>query len=150
MAPVTGLAAGSNHEGDTGPNPFRELAASRTLESTAAGRCCRWSPVNRPAEAITMLGFIYSEVGSDPDLTAVARSWEQRFAAVVTTIGPGTLGLAVGRPPGDADQALALAAEQDAFAPEQRRRRRPTLAQALRADGPGDRARGFWAFGWPD
>lgn len=149
MAPVTGLAAGSNHEGDTGPNPFRELAASRTLESTA-GQVLLLVPVNRPADAITMLGFIQSEVASDPDLTAVARSWEQRFAAVVTTIGPGTLGLAVGRPPGDADQALALAAEQDAFAPEQGAGEGPTLAKALRADGPGDRARGFWAFGWPD
>jgi hypothetical protein len=91
-----------------------------------------------------MLGFIQSEVASDAALTAIARSWEERFGAVVASIGPGTLGLSVAAPPTTAAQAHSLAAEQSAFAPE------GDDGDDLNAVAATLPDRGVWSFGWPD
>jgi hypothetical protein len=140
-ARLGGLAAGRTAP-DTVPDPFAQLAASGELTSSA-GQVLLLVPVHRPADAIAMLGFIQSEVASDAALTAVARSWEERFGAFVASIGPGSLGLSVSGPPTTATQARALAAEQSAFAPEGDDRDLDAVAAALPH-------RGFWSFGWPD
>jgi Domain of unknown function (DUF4253) len=153
-----GLAPGSHRSGAAPINPFRTLARSGTLTSAPeSGWVLLLVPVNRPADVITMLGFIQSEVMPEEALTAVVRSWEERFSAVVTTVGPGGLGLAVGEPPRGADQALTLAAEQTAFAPEHGEvngpEELPNLGERLHTGSPGfgvNRSRHFWAFGWPD
>ena len=95
------------------PERFPGLAPGATEGSGAPA-----DPVSRPADVISRVGFIETKVMSDEALTTVVRSWEERFGAVVTTVGPGTLGLSIGAPPRDRDQALTLAAEQTAFAPE--------------------------------
>jgi hypothetical protein len=53
-------------------------------------------------------------VGGENDqqfITALQRSWEERFGAVIYELAPGMTRLDVARPPTDDDQALALAAE---------------------------------------
>jgi hypothetical protein len=136
-----GLAARSAPPA-TVADPFAQLEASGELTSSA-GQVLLLVPVHRPADAIAMLGFIQSEVASDAALTAVARSWEERFGAFVVSIGSAELGLSVSAPPTTATQARALAAEQWAFAPEGDDDDLDTVAAALPH-------RAFWGFGWPD
>jgi hypothetical protein len=110
-------------------------------------------PVHRPADALSVLAFIQSEELSDPQATAIARSWEERFAAVLTTVGPGAARFAVGAPPTARDQARALADEQTAFASADGAPTGAELAQALRRGRPGpgvQRSKTLWSFGWPD
>jgi len=137
---LSGLAAGSVLPAGA-PDPFAQLAASGYLESSV-GQVLLLVPVHRPADAIAMLGFIQSEVVSDPALTGVARSWEERVGAFLTTMGPGTLGLSVSAPPTTPNQARALAAEQWALSSAG-----DENLEALAATLP---QRGFWDFGWPD
>lgn len=149
LAPGSVLPAGS----DDGRATF---SRARTPSGPSAPR---WIlllvPVHRPADVISVLGPYMTEVMSDAALTAVLRSWEERFGAVPTTLGPGTLGLSVAAPPTRSRQATMLAAEQVAFAPEDDwgpgRGALRDLAQRLRTAGPDTlRGRGFWSFGWPD
>lgn len=49
---------------------------------------------------------------------AVLREWRRRYGAVVKAISPDTLELAVARPPTSFDDALVLAREQYAYAPD--------------------------------
>ena len=152
-----GLAPGATEGSGAPADPFGTLARSRPPEAMPeAGWVVILVPVSRPADVISMVGFIETKVMSDEALTTVVRSWEERFGAVVTTVGPGTLGLSIGAPPRDRDQALTLAAEQTAFAPEDGEvlgpDDLPALARRLRGGSPelGLRSRSFWAFGWPD
>jgi len=75
---------------------------------------------SRPADVITTLGWIGAvNVHNDPALlSAVLRSWEDRWVARVGEIGFDTLALTVGNPPTDDKTALALAAEHFAFCPD--------------------------------
>jgi hypothetical protein len=142
-----GLAAGST--GPTTGDPFQALAASDTLEAST-GQVLVLVPANRPADAVAVLGTIQTEVLSDRQFTTVLRSWEERFGAVVTMVGPDVLGLSVGRPPRDLGQARRLVAEQDAFAPEDGDGLDTDDARALLQGATGGRSRDFWRFGWPD
>jgi hypothetical protein len=72
------------------------------------------------------------------------RRREERFGAVVASIGPGTLGLSVAAPPTTAAKAHSLAAEQAAFAPE------GDDGDDLDAVAAKLPDRGVWSFGWPD
>jgi Domain of unknown function (DUF4253) len=67
-------------------------------------------PCNRPADAITAVGGVASEV-DQLVLSALLRSWEARFLAVVYEVGPGLLRLGVGRAPSEPEAALELARE---------------------------------------
>ena len=89
---LRGLAPGS---GGTGPDaPFASVSAPDF------GYVLLLVPANRPADVLSVLGgLIATEVMSDAELTAVARSWEERFGTVVVGIGAGVLELAVGSPP---------------------------------------------------
>lgn len=73
-------------------------------------------PCNRPADAPTALGGIGGEV-PPPETSAVLRSWEQRFGAVLFEIAPALTRLSVTRPPTRADQARLLAGELHAIDP---------------------------------
>lgn len=144
-----GLAAG---EGATAPaDPFAALAASHTLGSSPdAGLVLILVAVHRPADVISTLDVIQSEWLSEDAITAVARSWEERFGAVLTSATPGGMGLAVGDPPRSSHQALTLAAEQEALAPEDGEGSRSEVATHLLSATTGYRTRTFWTFGWSD
>jgi predicted DNA-binding WGR domain protein len=93
-----------------------DRAALASLRSRRIGLVA----VKRPADAITALGWSGAvNVHQDPALmSAVLRSWEDRWAARVVEIGFATLTLTVGIPPSDGKAALALAAEHFAFCPD--------------------------------
>jgi hypothetical protein len=158
--PFPGLARGSanGRRGAVAANPFGTLAQSWMTEGPPDfGWVVMLVPSNRPADVFSVLGPEQTEVMTDDALTSVLRSWEERFGTVVTTLGPGTLGLVVDAPPRTEGQALRLAAEQAAFAPEDGEQvfqpgGLDDLAARLRSGEPGDtlRSRNFWEFGWPD
>jgi hypothetical protein len=69
--------------------------------------------VTRPADALAAIGWQgpvnhYSDMGR---LSAVLRSWEDRFGAFLVGVGFDTITLAVMRPPATIDAATAIAAE---------------------------------------
>ncbi len=155
--PFPGLAPGPA-SADASLEPFGTLAqALRNSDQPNTGLVLLLVPCHRPADAISVLGPAMTEVMSDDALTAVLRSWEERFGAVLTIMGPGDLGVAVA-PPRNHDQTRVLAAEQFAFAPEDDLSYGPYgpdlsgLARRLLADEPiaDERSRHFWRFGWPD
>jgi hypothetical protein len=69
--------------------------------------------VVRPADTLAVIGWkgtvnYYSDMGA---LSAVLRSWEDRFDAFLVGIGFDTVTLAVGRPPSTIRAAQEIAAE---------------------------------------
>jgi len=96
-------------------------------------------PVNRPADVASVLGATESELVADAQATAVLRSWEARFGAIVTRVGPGVIDLTVGSPPTNLRDARRLEREHAAFAQDTE----PQLARDLLT-------RDLWGFGWPD
>jgi hypothetical protein len=109
-------------------------------------------PVNRPADVGSVLGPGLTEYLSDDEITAVLRSWEERFGAVVSVMTPSTLALAVGAPPRDDDQARRLAAEHAALMPDADPEDLQGLAAALRSTRGtrGVTSARYWELGWPD
>ena len=77
-------------------------------------------PVQRPADALSALGWLgatnYDMTGAD--LSAVLRSWEDRFGATLMAVGYDTIDLHVTRPPIDAHDHRALAKEHTLFDPD--------------------------------
>ncbi|HET7052241.1 MAG TPA: DUF4253 domain-containing protein [Solirubrobacteraceae bacterium] len=121
--------------GRAAADPFGTFISTFPSDETPSnGWVLMLVPCNRPADAIGITGLQQSEVMSDVSINAVVRSWEERFGAIVTAVGPGVLALVVDRPPTSADDARRLAAEQLALAPD---------------DDPNTDHR-FWEFGWPD
>jgi hypothetical protein len=92
-------------------------------------------PTNRSADTFSVLGFEATEVISNDEITSVLRSWEERFAAVLTTLVP--VEVVVDRPLRSRSDTARLAAEQLAFAPEG-------------DDASGFRSKHYWVFHWPD
>ncbi|MDA0182091.1 DUF4253 domain-containing protein [Solirubrobacter phytolaccae] len=91
-------------------------------------------PVHRPADALTVTGFTWSEIHPPSMITAVMRSWEDRYGAMLVEVGPGIATLApAGRPRGA--EARRLEAELSLVAPDEE------------ASLPSDP---LWFFGWPD
>jgi hypothetical protein len=77
-------------------------------------------PVSRPADVVAVLGWqgpanYFNDVGP---LSAVLRSWEDRFGAEPIAVGFDTLTLGVRRPPATQPEALAVAAEHFAACPD--------------------------------
>lgn len=72
-------------------------------------------PCTRPADALAVLGWDYSEIPLSL-ITAVLRSWEERFGAVPVQLEPSALTLHIGAPPKRMEQAMHLAAELCAVA----------------------------------
>lgn len=118
------------------------------LEAVVAGARGRLGlvAVTRPADVVAAIGWSgpanhFSDMGS---FSAVLRSWEDRFGAIVVGLGFDTLTLAVQRPPDTRELALAVAAEHFAMCPD-------NVTQGI---GPlGDyadflRGRSDWSFWW--
>jgi hypothetical protein len=103
-----GLAPAAKHS-SPGFNP---LAAERV----GADAWLLLVPCNRPADAITMLGGLAGEVEA-PVISAVLRSWEERFSATAYEVAPDLVKLSVAAPPATEEHALLVAAEHMAFCP---------------------------------
>ncbi|HEX3921479.1 MAG TPA: DUF4253 domain-containing protein [Streptosporangiaceae bacterium] len=74
----------------------------------------RLAVADRPANVLARIGWLGAANGHPTPLpiTAVLRSWEDRFGARLLQIGFDRIRLLVERPPRTADAALRLAAEQ--------------------------------------
>lgn len=77
-------------------------------------------PATRPADAVAQLGWSGAANWSltSASISAVLRSWEDRFGAYLVGIGAATLDLVVLRPPVTARQCELMAAEHHAFCPD--------------------------------
>jgi hypothetical protein len=116
VAPAVDVPAGFSRLFATATEPTDDRPALASLTPRRIGLVA----ANRPADAITALGWLGAvNVHQDPVLmSAVLRTWEDRWAARVVEIGFDTLTLTVGIPPRDRQTALALAAEHFAFCPD--------------------------------
>ncbi len=102
--------------------------------------------VDRPADVITAIDWSGpGNYGRDlPELSAVLRSWEERFGAMVVRIARSTVWLSVAAPPRTADHAREVAAEHFAFCCDvDREDPRP-----LRTYAAGLVGRRTWRFWW--
>jgi Domain of unknown function (DUF4253) len=90
-------------------NPFS--AAAESVDAWLLLVSC-----NRPADAIAMLGGLGGEVPA-PVISAVLRSWEERFAANAYEVAPDLVKLFVAAPPATEEHALLVAAEHMALCP---------------------------------
>lgn len=120
-AAFPGLAAPLRREG---PPAFVPADAVDRWGLTRLGlvRC------GRPADAVALIGWSGAiNRRSAQQVSAVLRSWEERFGAVLAGLGFATLTLLVPHPPADESEALPLAAELAALCPD-----------VLSEDGPMD------------
>jgi hypothetical protein len=152
--PFPGLAT-AEAEGDRlAVDPFGEIVeASLIWPPPPGGLILMLVPVNRPADVVSVFKPWVTEYFSDDALTAILRSWEERFGVAITALSPGSLELAVGAPPRDDEQARRLAAEHAAFAPEDDATTElETYPQQLRSSrvSRGLTSAHYWVFGWPD
>ncbi len=102
-------------------------------------------PVARPADVPAAVGW--SGTGSDRDtvgVSAVLRSWEDRFGALLVRTGPATLELAVAAPPWERSECLAAAAEHFAFCDDTYRGNPGTLGDYANSLRGATR----WSFRW--
>lgn len=104
------------------------------------------APAARGADVLTVMGWqgaINHNQWIAP-LSAVVRTWEDRFGARVVRVGFNTLDLSVAAPPRTAGHALHVAAEHWAFCPDIIYQGPGTLA------GYAERIRGArrWSFWW--
>ncbi|MGZ4616009.1 MAG: DUF4253 domain-containing protein [Actinomycetes bacterium] len=73
----------------------------------------------RPADAVAVAGWLGAiNVTGAAQVSAVLRSWEDRFGAMVAGLGFATITLLVSRPPTSDDDALRVAAEVAALCPD--------------------------------
>jgi hypothetical protein len=69
---------------------------------------------DRPADIVGLVGWSRA-TGEAAKLSAVLRSWEERFDAKLVRLGFDTMVLPVGRPPRSLEEALPIAAEHYVF-----------------------------------
>jgi hypothetical protein len=98
------------------PSDERQFAFQPFQEAAEEPARLLLVPCNRPADAITMLGGMGGEV-EGPVISAVLRSWEERFSAAAYEVEPDLVMLAVAAPPTTDQHALRVAAEHMAFCP---------------------------------
>jgi hypothetical protein len=87
----------------------------------AAGGASRLGLVScrRPADALALAGWTGTVNRIEPvEVSAVLRSWEDRFGAVLVGLAFSTITLLVTRPPVSQDDALRVAAEVAALCPD--------------------------------
>jgi hypothetical protein len=105
-----GLAAGSLVDPAAARDPFQ------VAELLGIAARLMIVPCNRPADCVALIGGLAVEVDG-AEISAVIRSWEERFGAVLVAAEPSLATLAITAPPSAHEQALAAAAEQLAFCP---------------------------------
>lgn len=100
------------------PVPGPDMPAGQPLTVDAAGLML--VPVSRPADVPAALGWQgamnYGYSGADH--TAVLRSWEDRFGAVVLSLGFDTMRVWVARGPETVDQIEGVLREHFAYCPD--------------------------------
>jgi Domain of unknown function (DUF4253) len=103
-------------------------------------------PAGRPADVLASLGWEGTTNRGWPaaQVSAVLRSWEDRFGARLLEVGFASIRLLVSRPPHTLEAALPLAAEHQAFCSECGRRGLTDVS--LIADALVDVP--FWDFWW--
>lgn len=103
-------------------------------------------PVRHGADTLTVLGWAgaANHVSRTADLSAMLRSWEQRFGARLLRLDPDRLDVSVAAPPQGAEHALAVAAEHWAFCPDRIMQESGSLTDY--ADEI--RGRRTWSFWW--
>lgn len=102
-------------------------------------------PVNRPADVVDVTGVAWSGLLSLAAQTAVARSFEERYGAVVTTLSPGGFTMVASAPPQGDAATRTLAAEQKAYTDGNGGESDAELLARLRGPAPQ-----VWSFGWDD
>jgi hypothetical protein len=77
-------------------------------------------PADRGADTLTVAGWDgpCNHTGHTQEISAVVRSWEERFGARVVAVGFAELSLSVAAPPLTYDHALRVATEHLAFCPD--------------------------------
>jgi len=118
------------------------------LDRVAAGMQGRLGlvPVTRPADVLAVLGWqgpanYFSDVGP---LSAVLRSWEDRYGAEPIAVGFDTLTVGVRRAPATQNESLRAAAEHFAVCPD-------NILQgvgSISAYANDIRAKPTWSFWW--
>jgi hypothetical protein len=112
-------------------DPFETLKAHRLALGEPLAARLLVVPCNRPADALIAVGFGGVQLPSE-HLSAIVRSWEERFGAVATLLEPGGTVLCVEAPPRTFPAALAIAAEHFAVAPQDDAGRPGALAEQAR------------------
>ncbi|MCO5971745.1 DUF4253 domain-containing protein [Actinoallomurus soli] len=77
-------------------------------------------PATRGADSVTLCGWSgpINHTNHTQEISAVLRSWEERFGARVVSVGFDTLQLSVAAPPRTFEHALQVTAEHLAFCPD--------------------------------
>ncbi|MDI2028901.1 DUF4253 domain-containing protein [Saccharopolyspora sp. TS4A08] len=103
-------------------------------------------PVKRGADVLTVLGWsgAANHVSRTAGLSAMVRSWEERFGARILRLGPDRLDMSVAAPPQTAEHAAAVAAEHWTFCPD----RILQESGSLSAYANEIRGRRTWSFWW--
>jgi hypothetical protein len=107
--------------GDEFPGLAPPQPTSRTLPIASPGGFARMGLVScrRPADPVALAGWLGTiNVTGPTQVSAVLRSWEDRFGAILVGLGFATITLLVTRPPVTDDDALLLAAEVAALCPD--------------------------------
>ena len=101
---------------------------------------------NRPADVPAVVGWdgAVNYVGTPAPLSAVLRSWEDRFGARLLCLGFDTIDLLVARPVASKDEAFAVAAEHLGFCADNVYQGAGTLSRYA-ACLPGA---AIWSFWW--
>lgn len=102
-------------------------------------------PIRRGSDVLTVLGWsgASNHVSRTAGLSALLRSWEQRFGARVMRLGPDQLDVSVSAPPHELNHALAVAAEHWAFCPDRVLQNNGTVGTYAR-EIRGARTWSFW------
>ncbi len=99
----------------------RSAPSSVSLTALPPGGAARIGLVRcrRPADAVALAGWLGAiNVTGPAEISAVLRSWEERFGVVLAGLGFDTMTLLVPHPPVDEQQGLLIAAEIAAFCPD--------------------------------
>ena len=97
-----------------------EVADEYAAEALDQGLRLGLVAAQRSADALTVTGWAgpVNYTNDTAEISAVVRSWEERFGARVVVVGFDTLQLSVAAPPTTEDAALRVAAEHFAFCPD--------------------------------
>ncbi|PRX50280.1 uncharacterized protein DUF4253 [Prauserella shujinwangii] len=112
-AEFPGLARKSNGRAD----PLAEAGNTGSIIASHGESRLALAEAARPADVPAVLGWhgMARVTGQPAAVSAVLRSWEDRFGAVLISLGFDTLELSVAAPPKTRERSLAVAAEHRAF-----------------------------------
>ncbi|MEC3978536.1 DUF4253 domain-containing protein [Amycolatopsis sp. H20-H5] len=98
-------------------DPLAEAGNTGSILAARAPHRLGLVQTERPADIPALLGWTGMIKSTDrvAELSAVLRSWEERFGATLIVLGFDTLELSVSAPPRSQARALAVAAEHRAF-----------------------------------